>query len=82
MARATYQGNALMSYTTDAKVSLFSAGGDVSIWNNGHNLNLVEKHSGVGPVDLHRHPGAHQPGLLRGQLRAVAGERERGGGNR
>lgn len=35
-------GLAFMSYTPDAKVDLFSAGGDVNIWNNHGNLSLLQ----------------------------------------
>ncbi|MFC4313824.1 filamentous hemagglutinin family protein [Steroidobacter flavus] len=35
-------GVAFMSYTPDAKVDLFSAGGDVNIWNNHGNLSLLQ----------------------------------------
>lgn len=46
----SYQSNAFMSYTADAKVSLFSAGGDVRLWNNGINLSVVERLSAVNPL--------------------------------
>lgn len=32
--------NGFFSYTPDAKVSLFSAGGDIKLWNNGSNIDL------------------------------------------
>ncbi|WP_129778058.1 filamentous haemagglutinin family protein [Peristeroidobacter soli] len=35
-------GVAFMSYTPDASVDLFSAGGDVNIWNNHGNLGLLQ----------------------------------------
>lgn len=30
-----------LSYTPDARVSLFSAGGDITLWNNGNNIDLL-----------------------------------------
>lgn len=33
--------NGFLSYTPDARVSLFSAGGDVKLWNNGANIDLA-----------------------------------------
>ncbi|MGH8444104.1 MAG: hypothetical protein ACREVL_02500, partial [Solimonas sp.] len=45
-----YRSPAVLSYTPDAKVSLFSAGGDVRIWNNGMNIDVAAQHSGPGPV--------------------------------
>ncbi len=35
-------GAAFISYTPDAKVDLFSAGGDVNIWNNYGNVGLLQ----------------------------------------
>ncbi|MCW4460663.1 filamentous hemagglutinin family protein [Sphingomonas sp. BT-65] len=32
--------NGFFSYTPDAKVSLFSAGGDIKLWNNGSNIDI------------------------------------------
>ncbi len=41
--------NAFQSYTPDASVSLFSAGGDVTMWNNAQNIDIVTKRSGLQP---------------------------------
>ena len=38
------------SYTDTASVSLFSAGGDVTMWNNQLNTDIVTKRSGVRPL--------------------------------
>ncbi|MES2054831.1 MAG: filamentous hemagglutinin family protein [Pseudomonadota bacterium] len=38
------------SYTPDASVSLFSAGGDVTMWNNAQNIDIVTQLSGTRPV--------------------------------
>lgn len=35
-----YDTNGFLSYTPDAKVSLFSAGGDIKLWNNSQNIDL------------------------------------------
>ncbi len=45
-----YRGNAFMSYTSEARVSLFSAGGDVLIRNNALNFDVVEEHSSASPL--------------------------------
>lgn len=33
--------NGFLSYTSNAKVSLFSAGGDITLWNNGANIDIA-----------------------------------------
>ncbi|WP_447725163.1 filamentous haemagglutinin family protein [Sphingomonas koreensis] len=33
--------NGFLSYTPDARVNLFSAGGDIKLWNNGSNIDLA-----------------------------------------
>ena len=45
-----WRSNAFMSYTPEARVSLFSAGGDVLIRNNALNFDVVEEHSGTNPL--------------------------------
>ncbi|QNQ08560.1 filamentous haemagglutinin family protein [Sphingomonas alpina] len=40
---------AFQSYTPDASVSLFSAGGNVTMWNNAYNIDILTKRSGLQP---------------------------------
>ncbi|WP_165186547.1 filamentous haemagglutinin family protein [Caulobacter soli] len=73
-------GAAFFSYTPDAKIALFSAGGDVNLWNNYGNIGIVAwkggfiqpQHNFVTPYGYTIGDAGQVPAVWPGTLSAVA----------